>query len=125
VSVLLRIIAAFSLLWALVFVCCTDRVVDAPQLPAAARLLATGLAATHVVLAYMFWYAARAPAVHRGAIYGAVMLLASKAATDLYGLLVALPPAQALISLFDLVVSIALLVSVLESLPRTFAAPRP
>ena len=49
------------------------------------------------------------------------MLLVSKTANDLYGLLVLLPPGQALVSLLDLVVSIALLVSVLESLPRTLA----
>jgi hypothetical protein len=124
VRVLLRIMAVFSLLWAFIFLCFTDRVVDAPQLSSVARMLANGLGAAHLVLAYMFWYGSRAPAVHRGAIYGAVMLLASKAANDLYGLLVVLPPGQALVSLLDLVVSIALLVSVLESLPRTLAAPR-
>ena len=88
------------------------------------RALANGLGATHLVLAYLFWYGARAPTVHRGAIYGAVTLLVLKTANDLYGLLVLLPPGLALVSLLDLVVSVALLVSVLESLPRTFAASR-
>jgi hypothetical protein len=123
VSVLLRVIAALSLLWALVLLCFKDRAIDAQQLSPLARGLANGLGAAYLVLAYVFWYGARAPAVHRGAIWSAVILLVLKTANDLYGLLVLLPPGQALISLIDLVVSIALLVSVLESLPRTLATP--
>ncbi len=124
-SVVLRIIAALSLLWALLFLGFKDRMIDAPQLSPLVRALANGLGAAYLVLAYVFWYGARAPAIHRGAIYGAVILLAAKTANDLYGLLVLLPPGQALVSLIDLVVSIALLVTVLESLPRTLAASRP
>jgi hypothetical protein len=124
VSVLLRVTAALALLWALVFLCFKDRVIDAQQLSPLARALANGLGAAYLVLAYVFWYGARAPAVHRGAVYSAVILLVSKAANDLYGLLVLLPPGQALVSLIDLVVSVALLVSVLESLPRTLGAAR-
>jgi hypothetical protein len=121
VSILLRVVAAFSLFWALLFLCLKERVIEVQQLSPLARSLANGLGATHLVLAYVFWYGARAPAVHRGAIYGAVILLVLKTANDLYGLLVLLPPGQALGSLLDLVVSVALLVSVLESLPRTLA----
>ena len=123
-SVLLRVMAAFSLLWALIFLGFKDRLIDGQQLSPLARALANGLGAAYLVLAYVFWHGARAPAVHRGAIYGAVILLVSKTANDLYGLLVLLPPGLALVSLLDLVVSVALLVSLLESLPRTFAAPR-
>lgn len=124
-SVVLRIVAALSLLWALLFLGFKDRMIDAPQLSPLVRALANGLGAAYLVLAYVFWYGARAPAIHRGAIYGAVILLAAKTANDLYGLLVLLPPGHALVSLIDLVVSIALLVTVLESLPRTLAASRP
>jgi len=124
VSVLLRVIAALSLLWALILLCFKDLLIEAQQLSSLARALANGLGAGHLALAYMFWYGSRAPAEHRGAIYGAIILLVTKTANDLYGLLVLLPPGQALASLLDLVVSITLLVSVLESLPRTLAAPR-
>ncbi len=123
-SVLLRVMAALSLLWALMLLGFKDRVIDAQQLSPLACALANGLGAAHLVLAYVFWYGARAPAVHRGAIYAAVMLLVTKTANDLYGVLVLLPPGLALVSLLDLVVSVALLVSILESLPRTFAARR-
>lgn len=121
-SVLLRVVAALSLLWALVFLGFKDRLIDPEDLSPLARALANALGAAHLVLAYVFWYGARAPTVHRSAIYGAIMLLVSKTANDLYGMLVLLPPRFALVSLLDLVVSVALLVSVLESLPRTFAA---
>lgn len=122
-SVLLRVMAALSLLWALMLLGFKDRWIDAQQLSPLGRGLANGLGGAHLALAYVFWRGARAPAVHRGAIYGAVILLVSKTANDLYGLLVLLPPGLALVSLLDLVISIALLVSILEALPRTFAAP--
>jgi hypothetical protein len=124
VSVLLRVMAALSLMWALLFVGCKDRLLDVEQLSPLVRALANGLGAAHVALACVFWHGARAPTVHRGAIYGALILLVSKTANDLYGLLVLLPPGLALLSLLDLVISVALLVAVLEALPRTFAAPR-
>jgi len=124
VSTLLRVIAALALLWAFIFLGFKDRLLDARELTPLARALANGLGAAYLVLAYVFWYGARTPTVHRNAIYGAVILLVTKTGNDLYGLLVLLPPGLALVSLLDLVVSVALLVSVLESLPRTFATPR-
>jgi hypothetical protein len=118
VSVLLRIAAAFSLAWGVALLAFKNDLLDAAALPPLGRAFANGLGIAHVVYAYVFWYAARAPAAHRGVIYGAIMLMALRTANDLYQLLVLLPPEQALISLFDLVVSVALLVGILESLPR-------
>ena len=123
-SVLLRVVAGLSLLWALIFLGFKDRLIAPADLSPLASAMANALGGAHVALAYVFWYGARAPMVHRSAIYGAVIFLVSKTANDLYGMLVLLPPRFALISLLDLVLSIALLVSVLESLPRTFNASR-
>ena len=74
------------------------------------------------MLAYVFWDASRDPASHRSAVYAAIMLFGLKVANDLYELLLLLPANQAAISLADLVVSVALLVAILEALPRTLAA---
>jgi hypothetical protein len=118
VSVLLRIAAAFSLAWAVALLAFKKELFDAAALPPLGRAFANALGIAHVVYAYVFWYAASAPAVNRGVIYAAIMLMALRTANDLYQLLVLLPPEQALVSLFDLVVSVALLVGILESLPR-------
>ena len=117
-SVLLRIAAAFSLVWAVALLAFKKELFGATALPPLGRAFANGLGIAHVVYAYVFWYAARAPAVNRAAIYAAIMLMGLRTINDLYQLLVLLPPDQALISLFDLVVSVALLVGILESLPR-------
>ena len=117
-SVLLRIAAAFSLAWAVTLLAFKKELFGAASLPPLGRAFANGLGIAHIVYAYVFWYAASAPAANRGVIYAAIMLMALRTANDLYQLLVLLPPEQALISLFDLVVSVALLVGILESLPR-------
>ena len=117
-SVLLRIAAVVSLVWALALLLLKKPLFGVAAVPPLAAAFANGLAITNVVFAYMFWYAAGAPAVNRGAIYGAIMLMALRTANDLYQLLVLLPPDQALLSLADLVISVALLVGILEALPR-------
>lgn len=121
-SVLLRISAAVSLAWA-VLLALLNQAVPPGQVTPLARALANGLGIASGVLAYIFWYAARAPASNRAAIYGAIMLMVLKTANDLYEMLVLLPPDQALISLADLVFSVALLVGILEALPRTLSPP--
>lgn len=117
-SVLLRIAATFSLAWAVALLAFKKELFGATALPPLGRAFANGLGIAHLVYAYVFWYAARAPAAHRAVIYAAIMLMALRTINDLYQLLALLPPEQALISLFDLVVSVALLVGILESLPR-------
>jgi hypothetical protein len=118
VSLLLRIAAVFSLAWAVALFAFQRELSGAAALPPLGRAFANGLGIAHFVYAYVFWYAASAPAANRGVIYAAIMLMSLRTANDLYQLLVLLPPEQALISLFDLVVSVALLVGILESLPR-------
>ncbi len=120
-SVLLRIAAGVSLLWAVTLLGLKDHLIAAEQLSPIVRALANGLGIANLVLACLFWYAARAPAAYRGVVYGAIMLLVLRTANDLYELLVLLPGDRALVSLADLVVSVALLVGILEALPRMLA----
>lgn len=120
-KVLLRIAAGVSLAWAVILLALKEPVFAAPTLSPLGRAFANGLGVAYAVFAYVFWYASTAPAANRVAIYAAIMLMASRTANDLYQLLVLLPPEQALISLADLVVSVALLVGILEALPRALA----
>jgi hypothetical protein len=121
VSALLRIAAGVSLAWAVVLLAFKRELFVGAFMPPLGRAFANGLAVTQLVLAYVFWYAAAAPAANRGAIYAAIMLMALRTGNDLYQLLVLLPPEHALISLADLVLSVGLLVGVLEALPRVLA----
>ncbi len=120
-SVLLRLTAAVCLVWAVVLLALKGRLVPAAELTALARAAANGLGIANLVFAYLFWHAAGEPAAHRGAVYAAIMLSALKTANDLYELLVLMPAHEALPALADLVLSVALLVGLLEALPRMLA----
>lgn len=122
-SAFLRASALVSLGWAVLVLGFKDRFIGAEPLLPVGRAVANALGIANLVLAYMFWHAAGAPAANRGAIYSAIMLAALKTANDLYDLLVLVPADRALISLGDLVLSVALLVGLLEALPRTLRAP--
>lgn len=117
-SLLLRITAVVSLAWAVLLLTSPNVASGMGPIPPVQRALANGLAIANVVFAYLFWYAAARPSANRGAIYAALLLLVLRVANDLYELLVLLPGQQALVSLADLVVSVALLVGILEALPR-------
>lgn len=123
-SPLLRITGILGLGWAVLLLLFKDQVITAEQLSPLVRALANGLGIANLVLAYVFWRAAGDPAANRSAVYAAIILLALKVANDLYELLVLLPASQATVSLVDLVASLALLVGILEALPRTLAAGR-
>jgi hypothetical protein len=124
VSILLRAIAVLSLAWAVLFLCFKERFAATGEMPSLMRALANGLGVANLVLAFVFWQAAGDPAANRGVVYGAIMLSALKTANDLYDLLVLLPPDRALVSLGDLVLSVALLVGILEALPKTLPRRR-
>lgn len=117
-SLLLRLTALLVLAWAVILFALKGHVVAQEELSPQVRAFANGLAVTNAALAYMFWLGARDPAANRCAVYGAVIFLALRLANDLYELLVLLPARGAAISLADLVVTSALLVGILEALPR-------
>ena len=117
-SLLLRLTAILSLVWTILLLGYKELVVGVALLSPLVRALANALGIANLVLAYVFWTAAREPAANRHTVYGAIALLAIKVATDSYDLLVLLPPSPAMVSLADLVLSLALLVGILEALPR-------
>jgi hypothetical protein len=114
---LLRLTAVISLLWAVVLLV-PPIAATLGQLSPLEHALANELGITNLVFACLFWYAARQPSANHGVVYAAIMLLVLKTANDVYELLVLLPGSQALVGLTDLVVSLALLVGILEALPR-------
>lgn len=124
-STLLRLSALSCLLWALVLLGLKDLLIAPEQLTAVARGLANGLGITQLVLIYFFWRAAAAPAENRVTIQAAIFLMAAKTANDLYEIIILLPPQEALGSVIDLMISVALLVGLLEALPRTFGTSGP
>jgi hypothetical protein len=123
-SVSLRLTAVLCLAWALLLLVLKGRLVPAAELTALAVAAANALGIANLVFACLFWYAAGEPAAHRAAVYAAIMLAALKTANDLYELLVLMPPHAALLTLADLVLSVALLVGLLEALPRMVARAR-
>lgn len=119
-STLLRLSALSCLLWAVCLLGFKDAAIAPDQLTPVARGLANGLGITQIVLIYFFWTAAAAPAENRVTIQAAIFLMAAKTANDLYEIIILLPPQEALGSVIDLMMSVALLVGLLEALPRTF-----
>ena len=123
-STLLRLSALSCVLWAVCLLLFKDFVIAADQLTPVARGLANGLGISQVVLAYFFLSAARAPVENRVTIQAAIALMAIRTVNDLYEIIILLPPMEALGSVLDLIMSVALLVGLLESLPRTFRPTR-
>ena len=118
-SLLLRLAALLLVVWAAILLAMKGRVVAQGELSPQVHSFANGLAVASAALAFVFWYGARDPAANRCAVYGAIVFLALRLADDLYALLVLLPAHGATISLADLVITLALLVGILEALPRT------
>ncbi len=124
-GLLLRLSALSCLLWAVALLGFKNIAIAPDQLTPVARALANGLGIAQLVLMYFFWSASAAPAENRVAIQAAIFLMAVKTANDLYEIIVLLPPQEALASVIDLMLSVALLVGLLEALPRTFGPTRP
>jgi hypothetical protein len=122
VKLLMRFTAIVCLVWALLLLGLKDQIMPAAQLSPLVRALVNGGGIAHLALAYVFWQAASDPIRNCGVIYAAIVLLGLKVANSLYGILVLLPASEAAMTLLDLVVSLALLVGVLEALPRTLKA---
>lgn len=121
-NLLMRLTAVVCLVWALLLLGFRDQIMTAAQLSPLVRALANAGGIAHLALACVFWQAASDPIRSRGVVYAAIVLLGLKVANALYDILVLLPANAAALTLADLVVSLALLVGVLEALPRTLKA---
>jgi hypothetical protein len=124
-SILLRITAVISFLWALLLLAGKPLYLIGEQATPLHQALANGLGIASIVFGLMFWRAAADPPRERTAVYGAITLLALKIVNDLYELLALLQGPEAFPSMLDLIASLALLVGMLQALPKTLAAGRP
>lgn len=80
--------------------------------------LVVASAAANVLCALLAAWSATNPRLRHAGIYSTLLGLLTKWVVDLYGVLEVLPPQQAALTLADLIISVALLVGILESLPR-------
>ena len=117
-KILLRVAATVCAVWAALLLVGKERWVAADELTPLVRALANTLGITYVALAALFAGAAFAPAANRAAVYTGILLVALNTVNDLYQLLVLLPPGLATVSLVNLAVNVALLVGLIEALPR-------
>lgn len=122
-GLLLRVSALVSLTWAALLAIPPDALTDLPPTPLS-RTFGHTLVAYNATLAGLFLWAARAPHRNMPAIVVAIATTAARIVVDLIGLLGDLPPSPAVYFVVDLLVGVALLVGLLEALPRTVAAMR-
>lgn len=119
-STLLRIAAAVSLTWAVVYWWCRPLAFGAAAAnePLLASL-ASGLAIANAGWAFLLWRAASQPARERSILYGALIVFALRAINGVYQVLYVLEGPAAMTNLIDMVVSLALFVGILNALPQT------
>jgi hypothetical protein len=122
-TILLRITAVVGLAWSGLLLFAPQALTGGPPDPVL-RALAGSLAAVLVILAAAFLRASSEPESDLFTVGLAIATVASRVVIDLWGLLGDLPPEPALYFLVDLIVGFALLVGLLEALPRTVARSR-
>jgi hypothetical protein len=126
VTILLRIAAAYSAAWAvaLAFPGLLPGVGGA--LDPVMRSFASGLACANLALAYLFYRASGDPAGHRGVLYAGLLVFGLRGVIGTYEVLYVLDGGVALIRLTDFVLSLALFVGMLNSLPNALLGdPKP
>lgn len=117
---LLRLAALVNVLWAALLFAA-----PAPfQTGALAETLAHLLAAHLAALAGLYLWAARRPHEHIAIVVAAIAVTAARVILDLVGLLGELPAEPAVYFVVDLLIGFALLVGLLEALPRTLSRRR-
>jgi hypothetical protein len=119
VTILLRLAAIYSLGWAIALA--FPGLLPGPPAEPAARSLEMALVAANLAYALLFWSAARAPRAARTTLYAALIIFGLRAAFGTYEVLYALEGPAAVLRLVDMVLSLALFVGVLNSLPGILA----
>jgi heme A synthase len=124
VDILLRIAAAYSLAWAIGLAFPSWLAVDPGAVNPAMRSMANGLASANLALAYLFNRAAADPPGHRGILYAALILFGLRSVLGTYEVLYMLDGPASVVRLTDMVLSLALFVGMLNSLPGTLQRGR-
>lgn len=119
-ATLLRLAALANVLWAVLLFAGPEPFQAGPLAETLAHLLAAHLAA----LAGLYLWAARTPHEHIAIVVAAIAATAARVILDLVGLLGDLPAEPAVYFVVDLLIGFALLVGLLEALPRTLARRR-
>ena len=88
------------------------------------RSMASGLASANIALAFMFYRASSNPPAHRPVLYAALMLFGLRGLLGTYEVLYVLEGPPAVLRLADMVLSLALFVGLLNSLPATLQRDR-
>jgi heme A synthase len=117
VSLFLRIAAVFALLRAVGLACFQSVVLGEFAGRPVLIALANGLALANLGLAYVLWRAARNPRGERTGIYVALLLVGGRAVTGTYEVLYLLDGSAAVVSLIDMIASLALFIGILNTLP--------
>jgi hypothetical protein len=119
VKILLRVAAVYSFAWAIVlaFPAWLSFGARAPSPEIIA--FAHGLAIANLGLAYLFFRAAIEPAAHRAILYSALAIFGLRGVVGTYEVLFVLDGPPAMLRLIDFVLSLALFVGILNSLPET------
>lgn len=118
---LLRLTALVSVVWAAGLIWWADTA--AGGLRGAEQSVANGLALTHLVLAFVFWRAARDPMRERTGVYAAIAFLGLRLAKATWEVLWVLEGPAAVVALLELIASTALFVGVINALPSGLASP--
>jgi heme A synthase len=117
-TTLLRIAALLCLAWAVLLPLMSR---SQPDVAVTGVALADALAAANLVFAYVFWRAASRD--ERTAVYAALLLFGLRAVSGTYQVLYQLEGRAAVVSLLDMVTSLALFVGMLNTLPNYLRRP--
>jgi len=121
VPTLLRVAAFYSLAWAIALA--VPGLLPADPAGPAARALELALMGANLAFALLFWSAAAVPSAARPTLYSALLVFGLRAAIGTYDVLYVLDGPAAVIRLVDMVLSLALFVGILNSLPGALVAP--
>ena len=120
----LAISGTLFLIWTAVLVAAPQLLLSPQQVAGhAGAVLAVAL--VKLWLGALAWWSAGNPGARRLGVYTTIVTLLVTWVVDMYGVLVALPPQQAALTLADLLLCVALVVGCLEALPRTLGIQSP
>jgi hypothetical protein len=124
VKILLRIAAFYSLAWAVYLAIPGWMPFEVGALTPAMRSMANGLVIANLALAYLCNRAAGDPLGHRGVLYAALLVFGLRGIVGTYEVLHMLDGTAAMLRLTDFVLSLALFIGMLNTLPGTLQGER-
>lgn len=124
-ALFLRIAASLALLRALALAFAQPVVLGTLAAHPVMGAIANGLALGNLGFAFLFWRTATNPAGERAGLYTALLVTGLRGVTGTYEILWVLESYAAVVSLIDMVASVALFVGMLNALPATLGIADP